>query len=39
MKQEKWAEENVSWKKSMRLKRETGEAGRRECELEEEYEA
>jgi hypothetical protein len=28
--QEKWAEENVSWKKSRRLKSETGEAGRRE---------
>jgi hypothetical protein len=30
VKQEKWVEENVSWKKSMRLKSETGEAGRRE---------
>ncbi len=30
VKQDKGAKENVSWKKSRRLKSETGEAGRRE---------
>jgi hypothetical protein len=30
VKQEKWAEEKVSWKKSWRLKSERGEADRRE---------